>query len=123
MDTHGICFPLSRPSHFWYGSVEPLPLPAQSKALHEATRSHNGLYMQHGVGEDISRTAASKQASEIQYCNVAHMDVCRSRDNEEAAFQILSQFMKAAGSSPLGDFEHTSVVSATCSCLPACMMM
>ena len=50
-------------------------MPAQSKALHEATRSHNGLYMQRGVGEDISRTAASKQASKIQYCNVAHMDV------------------------------------------------
>lgn len=78
------------------------------------------MCVQRGLGEAAGRKSASELASEIQYCDVAHMNACRIRNREEGTFTILSHFMKAAGTSPLGNFEQTSVVRN--SLVHTCMM-
>ena len=80
---------------------------------HEVTWSDDALYVQRGPGNAVNGKLACEHAGEIQYCDVAHMDACCIRDSEEAAFKIVSQFMKAARSSSLGSFEQTSVVSGS----------
>ena len=77
------------------------------------------MYVQHGLGMAAGRKSTSEHTNEIQYCDVAHIAACRMSDSEEGSFKILSQFMKAAGRSPLGNFEQASVVrvSPRLSCL------